>query len=160
MPREFSRSRRVGQQLMKEIAVIIQRDLKDPRLGMPTVSSVDLSPDLKSARVYLTFLNFTEQQIKGALKILTAAKGYIRSAVGKNMKLRVIPDLNFLYDPSLIEGMRIGHLVDQSVRRDEELERQRERRERKEAPQALRQILRRRVSEEKGRAPGHGHSAS
>ena len=127
MPREFSRSRRVGQQLMKEIAVIIQRDLKDPRLGMPTVSS-----DLKSARVYLTFLNFTEQQIKGALKILTAAKGYIRSAVGKNMKLRVIPDLNFLYDPSLIEGMRIGHLVDQSVRRDEELERQRERRERKE----------------------------
>ena len=107
MPREFSRSRRVGQQLMKEIAVIIQRDLKDPRLGMPTVSS-------------------------GALKILTAAKGYIRSAVGKNMKLRVIPDLNFLYDPSLIEGMRIGHLVDQSVRRDEELERQRERRERKE----------------------------
>ena len=95
MPREFSRSRRVGQQLMKEIAVIIQRDLKDPRLGMPTVSSVDLSPDLKSARVYLTFLNFTDQQIKGALKILTAAKGYIRSEVGRNMKLRVIPDLNF-----------------------------------------------------------------
>ena len=132
MPREFSRSRRVGQQLMKEIAVIIQRDLKDPRLGMPTVSSVDLSPDLKSARVYLTFLNFTDQQIKGALKILTAAKGYIRSEVGRNMKLRVIPDLNFLYDPSLIEGMRIGHLVDQSVTRDEELERQREKRERKE----------------------------
>ena len=123
MPREFSRSRRVGQQLMKEIAVIIQRDLKDPRLGMPTVSS---------ARVYLTFLNFTDQQIKGALKILTAAKGYIRSEVGRNMKLRVIPDLNFLYDPSLIEGMRIGHLVDQSVRRDEELERQREKKERKE----------------------------
>ena len=132
MPREFSRSRRVGQQLMKEIAVIIQRDLKDPRLGMPTVSSVDLSPDLKSARVYLTFLNFTDQQIRGALRILTAAKGYIRSAVGKNMKLRVIPDLNFLYDPSLIEGMRIGHLVDQSVRRDEELERQREKREKRE----------------------------
>ena len=132
MPREFSRSRRVGQQLMKEIAVIIQRDLKDPRLGMPTVSSVDLSPDLKSARVYLTFLNFTDQQIRGALRILTAAKGYIRSAVGKNMKLRVIPDLNFLYDPSLIEGMRIGHLVDQSVSRDEELERQREKREKRE----------------------------
>ena len=88
MPREFSRSRRVGQQLMKEIAVIIQRDLKDPRLGMPTVSSVDLSPDLKSARVYLTFLNFTDQQIKGALKILTAAKGYIRSEVGRKQLFR------------------------------------------------------------------------
>ena len=128
MAKEFSRARRVAQQLQREVAVILQREVKDPRIGMVTVSDVELSGDLQHAKIFVTFLNYggqdadqTEaQRIESGLKGLTEAAGYIRILLGKAMQLRVVPELRFAYDKTLVEGMRISNLVSNTIRDDEE----------------------------------------
>ena len=128
MAKEFSRASRVAQQLQREVAVILQREVKDPRIGMVTVSDVEVSGDLQHAKVFVTFLNYggqdadqTEaQRIEAGLKGLTEAAGYIRILLGKAMQLRVVPELRFAYDKTLVEGMRISNLVSNTIRDDEE----------------------------------------
>ncbi|AJA45642.1 30S ribosome-binding factor RbfA [Frischella perrara] len=120
MAKSFSRPQRVGHELQKEIAIILQREIKDPRLGMVTVSGVELSKDLSYAKVFVTFLNDDDSEVvTQGLKVLNDATGYIRSLVGKAMKLRIIPELKFVYDQSLVEGMRMSNLVSQVIQQDE-----------------------------------------
>ncbi|MCT6875730.1 30S ribosome-binding factor RbfA [Frischella perrara] len=120
MAKSFSRPQRVGHELQKEIAIILQREIKDPRLGMVTVSGVELSKDLSYAKVFVTFLNDDDSEVVSqGLKVLNDATGYIRSLVGKAMKLRIIPELKFVYDQSLVEGMRMSNLVSQVIQQDE-----------------------------------------
>ena len=104
MSREFKRSDRVAQELKKEVAIILQREVKDPRIGMVTVSDVEVSRDLA-----------IEQGMAG----LEKASPYIRSLVGKAMRLRIVPELRFIYDESLVEGMRMSNLVSNVIRQDE-----------------------------------------
>lgn len=120
MAREFSRADRVAQELQKEIAVILQREVKDPRIGMVTVSDVEISRDLAYAKVFVTFLFDNDPSaIERGLEGLNNASGYIRSLVGKAMRLRIVPELSFFYDRSLVEGMRMSNLVTQTVRKDQ-----------------------------------------
>lgn len=120
MAKSFSRPQRVGHELQKEIAIILQREIKDPRLGMVTVSGVELSKDLSYAKVFVTFLNDDDSEVvTQGLKVLNDATGYIRSLVGRAMKLRIIPELKFVYDQSLVEGMRMSNLVSQVIQQDE-----------------------------------------
>ena len=120
MAREFSRTRRVGQQIQREIALILQREVKDPRIGMVTVSDVEVSRDLNYAKIYVTFLQLENdaEGIKEGLQGLTEAAGYIRSLLGSAMRLRVVPELRFYYDQTLVEGMRLSNLVTNTVRED------------------------------------------
>lgn len=119
MAKSFTRPQRVGHELQKEIAIILQREIKDPRLGMVTVSGVELSRDLSYGKVFVTFLNDSDPEVvTQGLKVLNDATGYIRSLVGKAMKLRIIPELKFFYDESLVEGMRMSNLVSQVVQKD------------------------------------------
>lgn len=122
MAKTFSRAQRVAQELQKEIAIILQREIKDPRLGgMVTVSGVDLSRDLAYAKVFVTFLNDnTPEQVTEGVKVLNDAVGYIRTLVGKAMRLRIVPELTFVYDNSLVEGMRMSNLVTNVIRKDNE----------------------------------------
>ncbi|MBG6244657.1 ribosome-binding factor A [Candidatus Symbiopectobacterium sp. 'North America'] len=121
MAREFSRTQRVSQEMQKEIAIILQREVKDPRIGMATVSGVDLSRDLTYAKVFVTFLNDNEpEQVKVGIKALQDASGFIRVLLGKAMRLRVVPELTFAYDNSLVEGMRMSNLVTNVLRNDAE----------------------------------------
>ncbi|WP_192457672.1 30S ribosome-binding factor RbfA [Musicola keenii] len=121
MAKEFSRTQRVAQEMQKEIAIIIQREIKDPRVGMATVSGVDVSRDLAYAKVFVTFLNDNEpEQIKHGIKALQDASGFIRMLLGKAMRLRIVPELTFAYDNSLVEGMRMSNLVSNVVKRDAE----------------------------------------
>ncbi len=120
MAKEFSRTQRVAQQLQKELAVILQRELKDPRVGMTTISSVEVSRDMGYAKVYVTFLTIGEQTPEGSLEVLREMAPYIRSLLGKQIRLRVTPELTFIFDKSLTEGMRISNLVSNAVRDDEE----------------------------------------
>ena len=124
MAKEFSRSRRVAQQLQQEIARILQREVKDPRVGMATVSSIDLSRDLSYAKVYVTFFNIDndEECIKEGIAALDTASGYIRSLVGSAMKLRIVPELRFIYDNTLVEGMRLSNLVTEVRAKDKQLQ--------------------------------------
>ncbi|BBN80868.1 ribosome-binding factor A [Pseudoalteromonas sp. A25] len=117
--REFSRTDRVAQQIQKEIAVILQREIKDPRLGFVTVSAVEVSRDLSYAKIFITVLNTTdEDKTKQSVAILNDATGYIRSVLGKRIRARIMPELRFVVDNSLLEGMRISNLVDSVIRED------------------------------------------
>ena len=121
MAREFSRADRVAQELQKEIAIILQREVKDPRIGMVTVSDVEISRDLAYAKVFVTFLfDSDESAVERGLDGLNKASGYIRTLVGKAMRLRIVPELRFVYDQSLVEGMRMSNLVTNVIRQDQE----------------------------------------
>ena len=119
MAREFSRNRRVGQQLQKEIAMIIMREIKDPRIGMITVNDVEVSRDLAYAKVFFTLLNDDAEIIKEAEELLNEAAGYIRSLLSSRMRLRILPELRFLYDASLIEGVRMTSIVNKVIAEDQ-----------------------------------------
>ena len=119
MAREFSRAQRVAQEIKKEIAVILQREVKDPRIGMVTVSDVEVSRDLAYAKIFVTFLfDEDEQQIEQGMLGLHKASPYIRSLLGKAMRLRIVPELRFVYDNSLVEGMRMSDLVTKVINQD------------------------------------------
>ncbi len=119
MAREFGRSDRVAQQVQREIAMILQREIKDPRVGMVTVSDVELTKDLQHAKIFVTFFLNQDENVETGVKILNDASGYIRSLLGKAMKLRVVPEIRFFYDQTLVEGMRISNLVSNTIRDDE-----------------------------------------
>lgn len=125
MAKEFSRSQRVSQEMQKEIAIILQREIKDPRVGMATVSGIELSRDLAYAKVFVTFLNVLTDNadpdtVKNGIKALQDASGFIRTLLGKAMRLRIVPELTFAYDNSLIEGMRMSNLVTNVIKNDVE----------------------------------------
>lgn len=119
MKKEFSRTDRFSQQMQREIAMILQREIKDPRVVMPTVSDVEVSKDLAYAKVFVTFLQDDQEQVKVALKVLNEASGYIRSLLGKRIKSRITPELRFVHDVSLMEGIRMAQLVRDARERDE-----------------------------------------
>ncbi|MGN1392519.1 MAG: 30S ribosome-binding factor RbfA [Succinivibrionaceae bacterium] len=121
MAREFSRADRVAQQMQREIAVILQHEMKDPRVSMATVSDVKVSGDLMYAKIYVTFINNDPESVKQGIKVLNKAKGFFRSMIGKAMKLRAVPEITFYYDKSLDEGMRISSLITKTLKHDAEL---------------------------------------
>lgn len=125
MAREFGRAQRVAQEIQKEIAIILHREIKDLRVKMATVSGVQVSRDLAYAKVFVTFLNISTKEnetdiVKNGIKVLNddMAK-HIRSLLGKAMRLRIVPELTFFYDSSLVEGMRMSNLVSNAIRDDE-----------------------------------------
>ena len=110
MAQEFSRTQRVGGQIQRELAQIIQQELRDPRLGLLTISAVEVSKDMTHAKVFVTLMN-PEQDVTETLKVLKKASGFLRRALGKRIVLRVLPELHFAYDSSLDEGMRVDALL-------------------------------------------------
>ena len=122
MAREFSRTERVGQQIHKEVASILQNEFKnrDPRLGMVTVSGTQVSRDLAHAKVFVTFYDNDESKTKEYLEILDENKGFIRTLLAKRIRMRAVPALKFIQDTSITEGMRISNLVSQTLSSDKE----------------------------------------
>ncbi len=118
MKREFSRAERVALQIQKEVAVILQREIKDPRIGMVTVSEVEVSKDLAYAKVFVSSFESDEGKQKELLKGLEDASAFVRALLGKSMKLRVVPSIRFFLDTSLMEGIRMSQLVDAAVASD------------------------------------------
>lgn len=111
MVREFGRSSRVSSQIQKELAITLQRGIKDPRLGFITINEVVVSKDLAVAKVYVTILNADKETITDNIKILNDAAPYMRSELGKRMKLCIVPVLRFHYDDSLDNGIRMAELL-------------------------------------------------
>ena len=113
MAREFGRSSRVSSQIQKELAQGLQRDIRDPRLGFVTVNEVIVSKDLAVAKVYVTVLNADKASIIENINILNDAAPYLRSELGKRMKMRIIPMLRFYYDDSMDTGLRVAELLNE-----------------------------------------------
>ncbi|MFD0587539.1 30S ribosome-binding factor RbfA [Paenibacillus sp. GCM10027627] len=101
---------RVSEQIKKELSQIIQQELKDPRIGFITVTGVETTSDLSQARIYLSVLGSDEQK-EATLKALASANGFLRSELGKRMKLRHTPELLFKFDSSIEYGSRIESLL-------------------------------------------------
>ncbi|MBZ9540060.1 MULTISPECIES: 30S ribosome-binding factor RbfA [Modicisalibacter] len=117
--REFQRTDRVADQLQQELAVLIQREVKDPRLGMVTVSGVTVSRDLGYADVYITLLGDDDPaRIKENLAVLKRAGGFLRSQIARRVKLRHVPELRFHYDESVARGHKLSSLINEAVESD------------------------------------------
>lgn len=105
----YKRSQRVGDLLRQEIAEIIMNKVKDPRIGFVTVTGVDITEDLKIAKVFISILK--EEERETTLQILNSAKSFIRSEVSKRVRMKFIPTIEFRLDESIKYGDRIERLL-------------------------------------------------
>jgi len=124
MTEDSGRKEKVSQELKKTLANILRKDIRDPRLSniMLTVSDVEVSKDLKMARVFVTFLgNENISFMESKISVLASSSRYIHCLLSKRMKLRRVPSLNFFYDQSLISGLRISRLITKSLKADEKI---------------------------------------
>ncbi len=117
MAKEFSRSRRVGEQIQRDLADLLRREVKDPRVGMVTVSDVEVSRDMAYARVFVTTLD-PNADIPELLGVLQGAAGFLRRELGRRLRLRSVPELRFLHDTSFDYGSRIDRLLNEAASRD------------------------------------------
>lgn len=121
MPRDFPRSRRVADEIQRELADIIRLELKDPRAGLITITGVDVTSDLEHAKVFVTRLTTgpsSEATHQETLRTLRHAAGFLRSQLAHRMKLRIVPQLVFAYDDSVEQGMHLSQLIDQAIAED------------------------------------------
>ena len=108
------RRRRVEEQIQQELSEILRLELKDPRVGFITISGVKVSPDFALAKVYYTILG-TAEDCESADFGLRSASGFLRTALGKRLRIHNIPELRFTYDTSIERGVRLSQLIDQAV---------------------------------------------
>ncbi|MDZ7804617.1 30S ribosome-binding factor RbfA [Thiohalophilus sp.] len=120
MAKDFSRTRRIGEQMQRELATLIQQEIQDPRLGMVTVSAVEVSRDLAHAKVFITVLDDQQQDIAASLDVLNRAGGFLRHELGRRMTLRTVPALRFVYDESMARGNALSQLIDAAVKSDKQ----------------------------------------
>ena len=118
MPKEFARARRVEEQLKRLLADLVRREIKDPRIGLITITAVELSKDLSHARVFFTpFAGLGDAA--GAHDALRHAAGYLRHELRNALRLRVTPQLDFRIDESVERGARLSSLISEAVAEDE-----------------------------------------
>ncbi len=118
MAKDFDRTRRIGEQIQRELAQLIQYEMKDPRLGkMVSVTAVEVSRDLSHAKVYITQM-MGDHSIDDTLTALNRAAGFLRSEVGRRMSLRMTPQFHFFYDRSIERGGELSALIDQAIAED------------------------------------------
>ena len=111
-PRGFQRSERVAEQVRRDLADLIRSELKDPRVGMISLTEVELTPDYAHAKVYFTTLNVDHlDDIQRGLK---RAAGFLRRELGRRIHIHTLPELHFVYDASLERGMNLSQLIDQA----------------------------------------------
>jgi ribosome-binding factor A len=116
MPKEFSRNRRVGEQLQRELAQLLQFESKDPRVAGVTVQAVQVSKDLSVAKVYYTIMG--KSASAEAQAGLEKAAGFLRRELGQRLVMRHVPSLVFKYDDSIERGSSLSQLIDEAVASD------------------------------------------
>jgi len=121
MPREHSRGQRVSDLIQRELSLIIQREMRDPRVGMVTVNEVKVSRDLSYAEVYVTFmaLELDGGDPTESLEVLNNAGGYLRSQLSNVLNTRTTPKLRFHYDATVISGRKMSNLIDDAIKSDD-----------------------------------------
>ncbi|MDE0732427.1 MAG: 30S ribosome-binding factor RbfA [Gammaproteobacteria bacterium] len=132
-----SRAQRVADQMQREIATLIQMEVNDPRVGMVSITAVDVSKDLAYANIYVTVLNslsnngqadfdtlsepgdLDKLEVAENIKALNKAAGFLRSLLAKRLSLRVVPKLKFHYDASVERGQQLSKLIDNALEADQ-----------------------------------------
>lgn len=116
MPKGYSRTDRISEQIQRELAQLLRLELKDPRVGMITLTSVEVTRDYSHAKVFYTTFGGENKAVQEGLE---HASGYLRSQLAHAMKLRIMPQLHFIYDPSIERGANLSRLIDQAVASDQ-----------------------------------------
>lgn len=123
MAREFSRTQRVADYLQRELATLIQQELRDPRLGMISLTSVDVSRDLGYAKIYFTQLGVdTDEDARETTDVLNRAGGFLRSQLSRDATMRSVPKLTFRFDSSVGRGRAMESLISEAKARDRALD--------------------------------------
>lgn len=115
MAKEFSRSHRVAEQMQREIAQLLQFEVKDPRVGQVTITAVEVTGDMAHAKI---FYSTSAADVKSQPKIqqgLEKVSGFLRTQLAKRMLLRTVPQLHFVYDASIDYGMKMTKLIDEAL---------------------------------------------
>lgn len=121
MPKDYARTERVAEQIQRELAELIRLEIKDPRVCMITLTGVEVTRDYAHAKVFYTAL---EGSTKAASvqEGLERASGFLRSRLAQAMKLRITPQLHFVYDTSVEQGAHLSQLIDRAIASDKQLD--------------------------------------
>jgi ribosome-binding factor A len=108
----FQRSERVAEQVRRDLADLIRTELKDPRVGMISLTDVELTPDYAHAKVFFT--TFNSEHLEEIERGLKRASGFLRRELGKRIHIHTLPELHFVYDNSIERGTSMSQLIDQA----------------------------------------------
>lgn len=112
---DFSRTDRIAQQIQRELAELVRLEVNDPRVRLVTITGVEVAGDYSHAKIFFTRLDGKHAE---AQQGLDHAAGFLRSRLAHSLKLRVMPQLHFVYDASVERGSRLSQLIDQAVASD------------------------------------------
>ena len=116
MPKKSSgRPQKLGDQIQRELSDLLQREVRDPRVGMVTITAVDVSPDLSHAKIFFTILD--KEQLDETTEGLRRAAGFLRSQLARRIKVYTTPELRFAYDESVERGDYLSRLIDSVIPR-------------------------------------------
>ena len=117
---EGKRSERIADLVQREVSEMLQKSIKDPRIGFVTITRVQVSDDCRQARIYYSVMGTPEDQ-EASLEGLQSARGFIRKELGHRLQLRYTPDILFQFDPSIEYSIRLGEIF-QKLHEDEKSE--------------------------------------
>ncbi len=119
MPREFTRSDRVSDAIQRLLAQVIPAEIRDPRIGMVNINDVTVTRDMAFAKVYVTFVGVDdEKESIAAASILNKASGFLRTFLAKELSMRTVPKLQFIYDKTSVKGQALSSLIDRAIAED------------------------------------------
>lgn len=114
MAKNPSRPERIGEQIQKDLAALIRTEVKDPRVGMVTLTGVEVSNDYHHAKVFFTALGEPDAAERAGLG-LERAKGFLRKQLAAGLNLRIVPELHFVHDQSVVRGIELSRLIDDAI---------------------------------------------
>ena len=117
MPKDFPRARRVADQMQRELSELIRLEVKDPRVGMLTITEIEVTRDMDHAKVFFTTLGGKPEH-DACLEGLQRASGFLRTQLSQRMQLRQVPKLSFVYDHSVERGVQLSQLIETAVAED------------------------------------------
>jgi ribosome-binding factor A len=122
MAKEYARTQRVADYLQRELATLIQHEIRDPRVGMVSVTGVDVSRDLGHAKVYFTMMGSeSSEDASESTEVLNKAAGFLRSQLSRGSNMRSVPQLRFYFDSSIGRGRDMEDLIRRAADADREL---------------------------------------
>ncbi|HTG96075.1 MAG TPA: 30S ribosome-binding factor RbfA [Burkholderiales bacterium] len=114
MKKGQGRPQRLGDLIQREVAELIRLEVRDPRVGMITITSVDVSPDITHAKIFFTLLE--KEKLPATLEGLSRSAGFLRAQLAKRIKMYTTPELRFVYDESVERGDHLSRLIDAALK--------------------------------------------
>ena len=119
MPKDYARTDRIAEQIQRELAELLRLEIRDPRVRMITLTGVEVTRDYAHAKVFYTTLNGASEEMQQGLE---HASGFLRKQLTHLIKLRITPQLHFVYDASVERGAHLSQLIEQAIASDQHLD--------------------------------------